>query len=95
MVLNTLSLLFLIFFTKNISNKSKKAKHSLFRALHQLFQAGFKNLPALTNSKSHDNRFEFNYIINLLIIYIFTIFKFISIPSQAKISRLLLHLFFT
>ena len=71
----------MIFFTKNISNKSIKAKHGLFKAPHQLFQAGFKNPPALTNSKSHDNRFEFNYIINSLTLYIFTIFKVIPRPN--------------
>ncbi len=37
----------------------------------------FKNLPSLTNSESHGNRSEFNYIINLFTMYVFTKFEVI------------------
>ncbi len=77
MVSNAWNLLSLIIFIKSTRKKSTREKHGLFRALHRLFQAGFSNLPPLTNLKSHGNRSEFNYIINSLSLYIFIEFKLI------------------
>lgn len=87
-------MLFLIFFIKNLSNKSIKIKHSLIKGLYQLFEASFRNLSTLTNSKSYDNRFKFNNIINLFTKYIFIKFKIISRFNKVKISILLFNLFF-
>lgn len=87
-------MLFLIFFIENISNKSIKIKYSLFKALHQLIKASFRNLSTLKNSKSHNNRFKFNNITNLFTIYIFIKLKIISRSNKIKISSLLFNLFF-